>query len=73
MSEPCFFVLGATHHNAPLEVRERLAIESESALRADLALVKGLRELAVLNTCNRVEFYGVGTDATAVEAVQAAY
>jgi glutamyl-tRNA reductase len=73
MSEPCLFVLGATHHNAPLEVRERLAIESETALRADLAAVTGLRELAVLNTCNRVEFYGVGADLTAIEAVQAAY
>ncbi|HZZ19495.1 MAG TPA: glutamyl-tRNA reductase [Opitutaceae bacterium] len=73
MSEACLFVLGASHHNAPLEVRERLAIESESALRADLAGVAGLRELAVLNTCNRVEFYGVGTDASAVLAVQAAY
>jgi len=73
MSEPCLFVLGATHHRAPLEVRERLALESESALRTDLAPVSGLLELAILNTCNRVEFYGVGADASAVEAVQAAY
>jgi hypothetical protein len=37
MSEPCLFVIGATHHNAPLEVREKLAVESEAGLRADLA------------------------------------
>jgi glutamyl-tRNA reductase len=73
MSEHCLFVLGATHHNAPLEVRERLALESESGLRGDLASVPQLRELAVLNTCNRIEFYGVGSDASAVDAVQAAY
>jgi len=73
MSEPCLFVVGATHHLAPLEVRERLALASESGLRGDLAGVPGLRELAVLNTCNRVEFYGVGDDGGAMEAVQAAY
>jgi glutamyl-tRNA reductase len=73
MSEPFLFMLGATHHNAPLEVRERLAVASEADLRADLAPVVGLREIAVLNTCNRVEFYGVGADAGAAEAVQAAY
>jgi glutamyl-tRNA reductase len=66
-------MLGATHHNAPLEVRERLAVKSEAELRADLAPVVGLREIAVLNTCNRVEFYGVGADAAAADAVQAAY
>jgi glutamyl-tRNA reductase len=73
MSEPCLFVLGATHHNAPLEVRERLAVQSESAIRGDLARIAGLQEIALLNTCNRVEFYGVSSDASAVEAVQAAY
>jgi glutamyl-tRNA reductase len=72
MSEHCLFVIGATHRNAPLEVRERLAIQSEEELRGDLASVGGLREFAVLNTCNRVEFYGVGLDAAA-DSVQAAY
>ncbi len=73
MSEPRLFVIGATHHNAPLEVRERLVLESESALRGDLAAVPGLLELAVLCTCNRVEFYGVGTDEGALDHVQSAY
>jgi glutamyl-tRNA reductase len=73
MSEHCLFVIGASHHQAPLEVRERLAVVSEEALRADLASVPGLRELAILNTCNRVEFYGVGADAEAAAFVQAAY
>ncbi|HEY4989773.1 MAG TPA: glutamyl-tRNA reductase, partial [Opitutaceae bacterium] len=73
MSEPFLFVIGATHHNAPLEVRERLVLASESGIRGDLASVAGLRELAVLNTCNRVEFYGVALDGSAADQVQAAY
>jgi glutamyl-tRNA reductase len=73
MSEPCLFVIGATHQNAPLEVRERLALDSESGMREDLASVSDLRELAVVSTCNRVEFYGVGSDGSTADAVQAAY
>ncbi|HTU03591.1 MAG TPA: glutamyl-tRNA reductase [Candidatus Sulfotelmatobacter sp.] len=72
MSGPGLFVIGASHHQAPLEVRERLALVSEGGLRADLAAVPGLREFAVLNTCNRVEFYGVG-DLDAEKSAQAAY
>jgi len=73
MNEPCLFVIGATHHNAPLEVREKLAVASESALRESLSRVPSLRELAILATCNRVEFYGVASDEGAAESVQAAY
>ncbi len=55
------FVLGATHHRVPIEVRERLALGKEGAevLRGELAKVAGLREYVLLSTCNRVEFYGV--------------
>jgi glutamyl-tRNA reductase len=73
MSEPCLFVIGATHHNAPVEVREKLAVDSEAGLRQDLSSVGGLREIAVLNTCNRVEFYGVASDEAAADSVQAVY
>lgn len=73
MSEAVLFVIGATHHNAPLEVRERLVLASEGAIRSDLAHVPGLSELAVLSTCNRVEFYGVDTDGLSADKVQAAY
>jgi glutamyl-tRNA reductase len=53
-------VVGLNHRSAPLEVRERLAFNGEQALdalrrlRSDL----GLREAAILSTCNRVEIYG---------------
>ena len=74
MSAPDLFVLGATHQTAPLEIRERLALgsEGEAAIRAELAGLSDLREFAVLNTCNRVEFYGVGA-AAALSGVQAAF
>jgi glutamyl-tRNA reductase len=56
-----FFMLGASHHSAPLAVRERLALTPEkiATLRTRLGPAAGVRELAVLSTCNRVEFYGV--------------
>jgi glutamyl-tRNA reductase len=71
MTPPEVFVIGATHHSTPLEVRERLALdaESEAALHEELIARPDLRELAVLNTCNRVEFYGVAEGAAAIDAV----
>lgn len=60
-------LIGLNHRSAPVEVRERLAV-SKSALaefcRALLAATP-LREVVVLSTCNRVEFYGVAADAAA--------
>ncbi|QYM79969.1 glutamyl-tRNA reductase [Horticoccus luteus] len=69
------FVLGATHHTTPIAVRERLSLPPEAAaeLQAELAASGALRELTVLNTCNRVEFYGVATSADAVARVEAAF
>ena len=59
------FLVGATHRTAPLGLRERLALAAgtEAALAADLAALPGLREFVILNTCNRVEIYGVGPGA----------
>lgn len=72
---PGFFVLGATHHQAPLEVREKLSLgaHTAAALQADLAALPGLREFAVLNTCNRIEFYGVAGSPEAAAGVQRAF
>lgn len=66
------FVIGATHHTAPIEVRERLSLSVEGAatLRAELAALDGLREFALLNTCNRIEFYGVAANTEAATKVQ---
>ncbi|GIW41276.1 MAG: glutamyl-tRNA reductase [Candidatus Binatia bacterium] len=50
-------LVGLSHHTAPVEVREALAVpteESEEAYRELLAL-PGVDEAVVLSTCNRVE------------------
>lgn len=75
MNPEAFFVLGATHHTAPLTLRERLSLGADSArsLAAQLAATEGLREFTLLNTCNRVEFYGVAADTAAASRVQAAF
>ena len=63
------FVLGCTHHQAPLEVRERMALtpENAAALRQELHALDDIHECIVVNTCNRVEVYGLSATPT-VEA-----
>ncbi|HWA08041.1 MAG TPA: glutamyl-tRNA reductase [Opitutaceae bacterium] len=75
MSAPHFFALGATHQTAPLAVREKLSLDAEAAaaLHGELATVAGLREFALLSTCNRIEFYGVAETADAAARVEAAF
>jgi glutamyl-tRNA reductase len=69
---PLLFHLGASHHTAPLALREKLALPPARAadLHGRLA-ADALPELALLNTCNRVEFYGVAADAAGVAALEA--
>ena len=55
------FVAGLSHKNAPVALREQLAVE-EDKLRELLRDIQGdgvLPEVVVLSTCNRVEVYGV--------------
>ena len=74
MSVPTLFLLGASHQTAPLELREKLALAGDklAALHGELQSLAGLSEFAVLNTCNRVEIYGVAAQAEAVVRLQAA-
>jgi glutamyl-tRNA reductase len=74
MSTPIFFLLGASHHTAPLELREKLALAGDKldALRGQLQSLAGLQEFTVLNTCNRVEIYGVAARPETVADLQAA-
>lgn len=63
------YVIGMSHHNAPVAVRERVAF-AESAIPETLSKLKsnGLAEEGViLSTCNRVELYA----ATPMEPSQA--
>lgn len=75
MSADGLFVIGATHHRAPLAVREKLSLAAANAvaLQAEFATIEGLREFAVLNTCNRVEFYGVASTADVAARITAAF
>ncbi len=71
---PLLFFLGASHHTAPLAVREKLALDESraAALGARMQATPGIREFAFVNTCNRVELYGVAADPAALAALRTA-
>ena len=71
---PVLFLLGASHHTAPLAVREKLALDDTraGALAARLRQTSGVREFALLNTCNRVELYGVAQNHDTLAALREA-
>jgi glutamyl-tRNA reductase len=61
------FLLGLNHKTAPVEVRERLALPA-SRVGHSLDYVRnvpGVRETAIISTCNRVEIYAWGEEASA--------
>jgi glutamyl-tRNA reductase len=57
------FTVGISHHTAPIEVREKVAIaRSEYADRArELCALPGVEEVVILGTCNRTEIYCLST------------
>ncbi|HEX2855371.1 MAG TPA: glutamyl-tRNA reductase [Opitutaceae bacterium] len=75
MMLPTLFLVGVTHRTAPFGFREKLAlgIEGEATLAAELARIPAVREFAVLNTCNRVEIYGVSSSPAGARDVAAAF
>jgi glutamyl-tRNA reductase len=56
-------LVGTSHHHAPVEERERVAMEPERAH----ALAAQLGEAVVLSTCNRTEVYLAADDADEAE------
>jgi glutamyl-tRNA reductase len=56
-------LVGTSHHHAPVELRERVALDREQA--ADLA--RRLGEAVCLSTCNRTELYVAAADADDAE------
>lgn len=66
-------VVGVSHREAPIDVRERLAVDRDAAPRvlADLVARPAISEAFYLSTCNRVEVYAVpaGSDADAAKNV----
>lgn len=75
MSHPTLFLVGVTHRTAPFGFREKLALaaEREAALAAELARLGTISEFVILNTCNRVEIYGVAQHPSAPRQVSAAF
>ncbi|HEX6814461.1 MAG TPA: glutamyl-tRNA reductase [Gemmatimonadaceae bacterium] len=66
-------VAGLSHHTAPIEVREQVAIAAHETPRVleELARTTGASELALLSTCNRTELYVVEGDAAATPGIWA--
>jgi len=58
------FLQGVSHHTASLEVREKLALSEKqiASLYEYLKNTVGLEECLVLNTCNRIEIYGLADE-----------
>ncbi len=59
-----FFIIGVSHHRAPVAVREKFVglTEAELHLYGRLAQSAAVREALVLSTCNRLEILGVASD-----------
>ena len=55
------FVAGLSHRNAPVELREQLAVDEDKLreLLRDVAATGVVREALILSTCNRVEVYAI--------------
>src|SRR5438876_8870586 len=55
------FVAGLSHRNAPVALREQLAVDEDKLreLLRDIGATGVVREALILSTCNRVEVYAV--------------
>ena len=62
-------LVGASHHTAPIEVRERFHVADDAAggFLAGVRRRSGVREAVVLSTCNRSELYLGGGSREEVE------
>ena len=58
------FLLGASHHSTPIDLRERVDFTRRGVADAlaDLGQLPGLTEVVVLSTCNRSEIYAICDD-----------
>lgn len=64
--------LGVSHRITPLDVRERLALApgAEEKFYTGARQLPGVREVVLLNTCNRLEVYGVVTEEDSGTAIE---
>ncbi len=63
-------LLGLNHHTAPLELREKLALDDAgvSAVLRDIRSDAAVAEAVLLATCNRTELYVAAADPAAAGA-----
>ncbi len=61
-------LVGTSHHHAPVEVRERVALDGPAAAALAARLAAEVGEAVCLSTCNRTELYIVSSDAESAEA-----
>jgi glutamyl-tRNA reductase len=60
-------LVGTSHHFAPVELREQVALAREDAQALAARLAESGREAVCLSTCNRTELYVAATDADQAE------
>jgi len=60
-------LVGTSHHHAPVELREQVALGREEAQALAARLAEGGREAVALSTCNRTEVYVAAEDAEQAE------
>ena len=60
-------LIGTSHHHAPLELRERVALDRDAAAALAERLSEDGREAVCLSTCNRTELYLAAADVEAAE------
>jgi glutamyl-tRNA reductase len=60
-------LVGTSHHHAPVELREQVALDREDAQALAARLAEEEREAVCLSTCNRTELYVAADDAERAE------
>src|SRR5207244_7159787 len=60
-------LVGISHHQAPIELRERAALDRQRAAELAETLAGGRSEVVCLSTCNRTELYLADESADAAE------
>jgi glutamyl-tRNA reductase len=60
-------LVGTSHHHAPIELREQVALDREQAQALAARLAEGGREAVILSTCNRTEVYLAAEDVEQAE------
>jgi glutamyl-tRNA reductase len=60
-------LVGTSHHHAPIELREQVALDREHGQALAARLAEGGREAVCLSTCNRTELYVAADDVEQAE------